>query len=104
MLDAEMMLLAELVPVFLLAFWEHQDDVQLWAVLVEALDGAHQDRLACYWQKLLGNLASHAEALASGYYDYIIHISFFLFFYLLSIRWVYIMPFCNSPVMPSPAK
>lgn len=68
-----MMLLAELVPVFLLAFREHQDDVQLWAVLVEALDGAHQDRLACYWQKLLGNLASHAEALASGYYDYVIH-------------------------------
>ena len=33
----------------------------------------HQDRLARYRQELFWNLTSHAEALASGYYDYVIH-------------------------------
>ena len=73
-LDVEVIFLAELVPVCLLALWQNQDDVQLWVVLMKALDGAHQDRFSCHWQKLFGNLASHAEALASGYYDYVIHI------------------------------
>ena len=73
-LDVEVVLFAELVPVCLLAFWQNQDDAQLWVVLMKTLDGAHQDRFACHWQKLLGNLASHAETLASGYYDYVIHI------------------------------
>ena len=76
MLDVEVVFLAELVPISLLALWQYQDDVEVGIILVETLDGAHQDRFASHWQKLLGNLTSHAEALASGYYDNVIHIIF----------------------------
>ena len=77
MFDIEMMLLAELVPVFLLALRQYQDDIQMLIVFMKALDGAHQDRLASYWQELLGNLTSHAETFAPGYYNYVIHIFLF---------------------------
>ena len=40
---------------------------------MKTLYGAHQNRFARYRQELFGNLTSHAEALASGYYDYVIH-------------------------------
>ena len=36
-LDVEVVLLAELVPVCLLAFWQNQDDIQFWVVLMKAL-------------------------------------------------------------------
>ncbi len=35
-LDVEVVLLAELVPVCLLALWQNQDDVELWVVLDES--------------------------------------------------------------------
>ena len=35
-LDVEVILLAELVPVCLLALWQNQDDAQLWVVLMKA--------------------------------------------------------------------
>ena len=73
MLDAEMMFLAELVPVFLLVLGQHKDDVDVGVVFVEALYGAHQDGLAGYRQKLLGCLCAHAQSFASGYNDYVIH-------------------------------
>lgn len=72
-LDAEMMLLAELVPVCLLTLRQNQDDVQCRVIFMKTLYGAHQDRFARYRQELFWNLTSHAEAFASGYYDYVIH-------------------------------
>lgn len=72
-LDAEMMLLAELVPVCLLTLRQNQDDVQCRVIFMKTLYGAHQDRLARYRQELFWNFTSHAEAFASGYYDYVIH-------------------------------
>ena len=72
-LDVEMIFFAELMPVFLLALRENQDDAQLRVLFMKTLNGSHQDRLAGYRQELLRNLTSHAEALASGYYDYVIH-------------------------------
>ena len=61
----EMILLAELSPVFVLLLGQHQDDVQLAVVLSKSPDGAHQDGHAAHWQELLGHAGTHAQPLAS---------------------------------------
>ena len=67
--DVELVLAAQLMPVALLFARQHQDDVQLFRVLAEAHQRAHQHRNAAHGQKLFGHIAAHAQALAARHND-----------------------------------
>ena len=66
-------LLAEFSPVVLLVFGQHEHDLHGVVELKKALDGVHQDRFAMDRKELLGNVASHAQSLSTGYDDDGIH-------------------------------
>ena len=66
----EMVLLAKLLPIVLLTFWQYEHNLHLGIVLQETVDGAHQYRQSLDWKELLWNVASHSESLSPCYYDY----------------------------------
>ena len=70
---AEVILLAELSPVGLLGFWQHEDDLQVSRIGPEALQRPHQHGPAPNGQKLFGNITPHPQALPACHNDYIIH-------------------------------
>ena len=76
-LHAEIVLLAQLQPIVLLCSGQHEDDLQGGGILAEPLDGAHQDGSATNGQKLLGNVAPHAQTLAACYDNDVVTISHF---------------------------
>ena len=67
-------LLAELCPVVLLVFGQNEHDLHGGVELKKALDGVHQDGFAVDGKELLGDVASHAQSLSTGYDDDGIHI------------------------------
>ncbi len=67
--NLEMVFLAELLPVVLLCHRQHQDDLQGGGVLAEALQGAHEHRSAVHGQKLLRDVAAHAQPFATSHYN-----------------------------------
>ncbi len=66
----EMVFIAERAPVFLLTLGQDKHHLHLLVILEKTVDGAHQNGLTSYGQKLLGNVTSHAKSLATCYYDY----------------------------------
>lgn len=62
----EMILLAQLVPVFLLLLRQDDNKMHLGIVLVEPLQGPHEYRLTVDFEELLRNVASHPCAVAAG--------------------------------------
>ena len=71
--NGEMILLAELVPVFLLILRQHDDYLHVSIVGMEALDGAHENGATANRQELLGYIGAHARAMASGNNDSVVH-------------------------------
>ena len=69
---AKAVLLAQRVPVVLLRLGQHKDDGERGGVFMEALYGAHEHWSACYGQKLLGHVVTHAEAFAACHYYYVV--------------------------------
>ena len=55
----ELVFIAQRLPVFLLLFGEHKDDVQLLAILTEPLHGVHQHGQPPNGQELLGDISPH---------------------------------------------
>ena len=72
-IDSEIVFFTELSPIVLLSLGQDQNDLQGGGVLAEAFQRPHQYRLSAYGQKLLGNVASHAKPLPTGYNDDIVH-------------------------------
>ena len=72
-LHLEIIFLAEFLPIRLLCLWQHQDNLQVGSVLTEPLQRPHQYRLSAYRQKLLRNVTSHPQPLASGDDDDVVH-------------------------------
>ena len=69
----EVVLFAELLPVGLLCLGQHKNYLQIPGVFVKTLQGPHQNRLPAYGQKLFGNVASHTQAFTACDDDDIIH-------------------------------
>ena len=71
--EVKVVALTQCSPLRLLFARQHHDDVQLFAVLVKTLDGAHQNRFPTNGQKLFRRVASHAKAFPSGNNDDVVH-------------------------------
>ena len=69
-LHLKMILFAEFLPIVLLRLRQHEDDLQVLRIRVEALYRPHQHGLPANGQKLLGNVRSHPQSLPPSHDDY----------------------------------
>ena len=70
--NIKLIVVAEFLPVGLLTGGQHEDDAQSGSILMETADGAHQYGLSLDGQKLLGDIRTHAQSLASSHDDDIV--------------------------------
>ena len=63
----KLILLAELLPIGLMVAREHKDNLYGMVTRVEGVERVHQHRTPSHWDKLLGQLSTHAEAFTSSY-------------------------------------
>ena len=94
MLNPEMVFLTQIRPIFNLFLGQNEDNLQIFAIVGEALQRVHQHRLIAQQLKLLRHVAAHAQAFSACHNDDVIH-------HLTSINCLYLMPSRSSSATSS---